>query len=58
MMMHTRDKRAALVHQLVHIIQPTGIGPFAFKEKFSTWQASQPPDRLLAYDEAGRIVID
>ena len=29
--------RAALMHQIIHIIRPTGLGPFAFEQRYEQW---------------------
>jgi hypothetical protein len=29
--------RAALVHQVIHIIRPTGLGPFEFERRYQQW---------------------
>lgn len=55
MMAHSRDKRTALVHQLLHIIRPTGITPFTFNEKYNEWRSGQPSDRVTTHEV---IVID
>lgn len=44
MMVDAVDKRKALVHQLIHIVRPTGYGPYAFQNLYNLWhrQVSRP----------------